>query len=62
MSLKNFFGFNFQTLKQFLSADLKIDEKKIEIFLGKVDEGKNDFVLERDLLFAPVVEPRLAGC
>ena len=28
MSLKNFFGFNFQTLKQFLSADLKIDEKK----------------------------------
>jgi hypothetical protein len=37
-------------------------EKKIEIFLGKVDEGKNDFVLERDLLFAPVVEPRLAGC
>ncbi len=28
MSLKNFFDFNFQTLKQFLSADLKIEEKK----------------------------------
>jgi 23S rRNA (adenine2503-C2)-methyltransferase len=28
MSLKNFFDFNFQTLKQFLSTDLKIEEKK----------------------------------
>jgi 23S rRNA (adenine2503-C2)-methyltransferase len=28
MSLKNFFNFNFQTLKQFLSTDLKIEEKK----------------------------------
>ncbi len=31
MSLKNFFDFNFQTLKQFLSADLKFDEKKISM-------------------------------
>ena len=28
MSLKNFFDFNLQTLKQFLSADLNIEEKK----------------------------------
>jgi 23S rRNA (adenine2503-C2)-methyltransferase len=28
MSLKNFFDFNFQTLKKFLSTDLKIEEKK----------------------------------
>ena len=28
MSLKNFFDFNFQTLKQFISEDLNIDEKK----------------------------------
>ena len=28
MSLKNFFDFNFQTLKQFLTTDLKIEEKK----------------------------------
>ncbi|NCU70278.1 MAG: 23S rRNA (adenine(2503)-C(2))-methyltransferase RlmN, partial [Candidatus Fonsibacter lacus] len=28
MSLKNFYDFNFQTLKQFLLTDLKIEEKK----------------------------------
>ena len=28
MSLKNFFDFNLQTLKQFLTADLNIEEKK----------------------------------
>jgi adenine C2-methylase RlmN of 23S rRNA A2503 and tRNA A37 len=28
MSLKNFFEFNLQSLKQFLSTDLKIEEKK----------------------------------
>ena len=28
MSLKNFFDFNLQTLKQFLSSDLNIEEKK----------------------------------
>ena len=28
MSLKNFFDFNLQTLKQFLIADLNIEEKK----------------------------------
>ena len=28
MSLKNFFDFNLQTLKQFLNADLNIEEKK----------------------------------
>jgi len=28
MSLKNFFDFNFQTLREFLLADLKIEEKK----------------------------------
>ena len=28
MSLKSFFDFNFQTLKQFLLTDLKIEEKK----------------------------------
>jgi adenine C2-methylase RlmN of 23S rRNA A2503 and tRNA A37 len=28
MSLKNFFDFNFQSLKQFLLTDLKIEEKK----------------------------------
>ena len=28
MSLKNFFDFNFQTLREFLLADLKVEEKK----------------------------------
>jgi len=28
MSLKNFFDFNFQTLKQFLLTDIKIEKKK----------------------------------
>ena len=30
MSLKNFFDFNFQTLREFLLADLKVEEKKTE--------------------------------